>query len=71
MKDSNVFLTAEEKEMIYIGLNLRKNRIETGDSLLSAVDAKNMGQEKLIKVLNSDQMHLILKIEDLIKKIFE
>lgn len=71
MKDSNIFLTAEEKDMIYTGLCMRKNYIETGDALMSAVDAKNMEQEKRIRVLNPDQMRLIVKTEEIAKKIFK
>lgn len=70
MRDSNIFLTADEKEMIYTGLCLRKNFVETGDAMISAADAKNMGKENCIKVLVADQMKLIIKTEELIKKIF-
>lgn len=70
MKDSNIFLTSEEKEIIYSGLCMRKNFIETGDCLFSAIDAKNMGEEKCIKILNTDQIKFVIKIQELIKRFF-
>lgn len=62
-------LTAEEKELLVFGLHMRKNFIETGDALMSAIDAQNMGVQKKIKALGNDQINLIQKINDLILKI--
>lgn len=62
-------LTAEEKELIVFGLNMRKQYIETGNVLLSAQDAKRMGKDKIVKALGDDQYALINKLNDLIKKI--
>ncbi len=64
-----VELSAEEKELIVFGLQMRKNYIQTGDALMSAVDAKNLKQEKKIKILGDDQIELINKLNLLIKKI--
>ncbi len=64
-----VELSAEEKELIVFGLQMRKNYIQTGDALMSAVDAKNLKQEKKIKILGDDQIELIHKLNLLIKKI--
>jgi len=61
--------TPEEKELIVFGLHMRKNHIETGNASFSAVDAKKMGKEKLIKPLGDDQYELIVKLNRLIKKI--
>lgn len=62
-------LSDEEKELIVFGLYMRKNYIETGDPLISAQDARNMGKEKMIKSLNKDQYFLIVQLEELIQKI--
>ena len=62
-------LTEEEKDLIESGLYMRRHFIETGDPLLSAQDAKNMGKEKLINALTTNQHLLIVKIDNLIKKI--
>lgn len=64
-----VELSAEEKELIVFGLQMRKNYIQTGDAFMSAVDAKNLKQEKKIKILGDDQIELIHKLNLLIKKI--
>lgn len=64
-----VELSAEEKELIVFGLHMRNNYIQTGDALMSAVDAKNLNQEKKIKILGDDQIELINKLNLLIKKI--
>lgn len=64
-----MLLTPEEKELIVFGLQMRKNYITTGSALLSALDAKNMGKEKRIKSLSNDQYELIVKLNNLIKKV--
>lgn len=62
-------LTEEERDLIESGLYMRKHFIETGDPLLSAQDAKNMGNEKIIKALSTNQHMLLVKIDNLINKI--
>lgn len=62
-------VTAEEKDLILFGLYMRKNYIQTGDPLMSAQDAVNMGKKKKIKVLGDDQIELLKKLNDLIRKI--
>ena len=67
-----VELSQKEKEMIIIGLNMRRNYIETGDVLTSAKDVKNMGYRgyKKINALSTDQMQLIIDTEQLIEKLY-
>jgi hypothetical protein len=60
---------AEEKELLIFGLQMRKHYIETGDAMLSAADAKNMGRESKIKSLSDEQYELIVKLNNLIKKV--
>ena len=67
MKDSNVFLTKEEKDNIYTSLYCRLGIIETGDPFLRAKDAVKYKQ-KAIKALTSEQMQLVLDTEKLMEK---
>ncbi len=62
-------LNEEEKEMIIIGLNMRRNYIETGDVNYSASNVEVVKGLK-INPLNVDQMRLIIKTEELINKLF-
>lgn len=64
-----VSLSREEKDMIVIGLNMRRNYIETGTVTMSAADAKRFKEERQINALSTDQMKLIVKTEELITKI--
>lgn len=64
-----VSLSREEKDMIVIGLNMRRNYIETGTATMSAADAKHFKEERQINALSTDQMRLIVKTEELIQKI--
>jgi hypothetical protein len=79
--DQSMF-TAEEKELIIYGLQMRKNVIETGDHNLSAIDAEriqsnhtNKGLYSLyathakVRALTVEQMKIVIAIDELIKKI--
>jgi len=64
-------LTQKEKEMIIIGLTMRRNYIETGDTFTSAADVEKFGgKDKKIKALSTEQMQLIIDTETLIKKLY-
>ena len=58
-----------DKQLIICGLSMRKNFIQTGDCLMTPIDAKNCGESDKIVALTPDQMRLIIKIDDLIDKI--
>lgn len=62
-------LTKEEKEMIIVGLNMRRNYIETGNVNCSASNAEVV-KGLNINPLSVDQMRLIIKTEELINKLF-
>lgn len=70
-------LTSKEKEMISVGLNMRKCYIETGSTTLGAADIAKMDPVEAkrsygaeIKALSEDQMRLILATNDLSRKIY-
>jgi hypothetical protein len=72
------YLTSKEKEMITIGLNMRKCYIETGSTSLGAADVAKIGVEEAkrqfgaeIKALSEDQMKLILATNELERKIWQ
>ena len=71
------YLTSKEKEMIAVGLNMRKCYIETGSTTLGASDVARMDPKEAkraygaeIKALSEDQMELILATNDLERKIY-
>ena len=70
-------LTAEEKDMLWIALNIRNNYIETGNISYSAVDLEKFSEkyrqrEKLTtRALNRDQMKLLSKSKELVKKVLQ
>ena len=55
-----------DNQIIFLALVMRKCIIETGHSSISAADAKNMGVK--VKTLSSDQIKLLFRINELIKK---
>jgi len=63
--------TREEKDMIIIGLQMRRNLIQTDNCMLSAHDVERMGKatDDKIKVLSVEQMQLCVKTEELIGRI--
>ena len=62
-----VILTPQEKEAIYIALSMRCGFVETG-TIHRAKDLENAGTPKH-KVLSTDQMKLIILMEDIMKKV--
>ena len=65
-------ITSREKEMIIIGLGMRRNYIETGNPIVSAVDAKRFERDNVkINVLSTSQMQLIIDTEALITKLYQ
>ena len=71
-------LTNEEREDIVVSLNMRCNYIETGDISLSAADVAErlksrdtMFKERYeIKALSLDQMKVIIRMKELIMKLY-
>ena len=64
-------ITQKEKELIVIGLNMRRNYIETGDPLTSAVDVERFGgKDKKVKALSIEQMQLVIDTDNLITKLY-
>ena len=71
------YLTSREKEMIAVGLNMRRNYIETGSATLGASDIAKMDPKEAkrehgaeIRALSEDQMKLILATNELERKIY-
>ena len=56
-----------DKEIIYYSLAMRKNYIQTGDPFKSPEDVENCGEGK-IKVLSTDQMKLVIRIQELMNR---
>lgn len=57
-----------DDEIIALSLEMRANWIETGNPSLSARDAINSKQPKLIKALDDEQMELVRRIRKLARK---
>jgi hypothetical protein len=64
-------LTKEDRDILYFSLSCRKCIIETGEYEMSAQDAVNCGKAYMVRALTSDQMAVILKIEELMKCILD
>lgn len=74
-KIATIQLTSEEKQMIILGLQMRRNYIETGNISYSAADAVRIGKyapdDVKINALSTDQMRLILETEKLVAKLYK
>jgi len=73
MTDRTVELlfTRSEVELMVLGLYMRICYIETGNPTLRAADLKNADLTNVdaeVRVLSTDQMRLIVKMEDLIAR---
>jgi len=66
---ADVFLSANEREIIVVALQMRTNFIETGSVVLSAEDA--VAQKKPVKALSTDQMRLIVRSRELVEKLLK
>ena len=70
----SVTLTNEEIEAIIIGLQTRRNLIQTGSPNVSTGDVARIGADGArefgaeVKALNTDQMRLCILTEELIAK---
>jgi hypothetical protein len=53
-----------DNEIIYTSLSMRKNYITTGNVYTSITDVVNM-KEGHVKILTSEQMKLVIKIEEM------
>ena len=70
------YLTKKEKEMIFIGLNMRRCYIETGSTTLGASDVARMDPKDAwrsygakVNAPSEDQMKLIIATRELERKI--
>lgn len=61
-------LTVNEKQIVIDSLNMRKNLIETGNPVISKIDALSMRKHKIIKKLHLEQLDFIRNIEQLIMR---
>ncbi|MEX3983738.1 hypothetical protein AB4Y45_32670 [Paraburkholderia sp. EG287A] len=62
-------MTTQERDDIVLGLQIRMAVIETGDPVLRANDAINMGQHKKVRALSDDQRALVARYEALVAKL--
>ena len=71
------YLTSQEKEMIAIGLSMRRCYVETGSTTFGSADVAKMDPKEAkrkygaeIKALSENQMKLILASRELERKIY-
>lgn len=62
-------LTPEERDDVIHGLQMRICVIETGTHTLRANDAVACGQPKLVRALSDEQKQLVVRLEELVKKV--
>lgn len=62
-------MTQQEREDLVRGLQIRMAYIETGDPVLRANDAINMGKPQMVKALSPDQRALLTRHEALVDKL--
>ena len=62
---SGFVMFSSDSEIIRHALIMWRNYIQTGDVVLSTVDACNIGQEKLCRQLNADQQEFVTRLEEL------
>ncbi len=62
-------LTKEDKDILYFSLSCRRCIIETGDYSMSAQDAMNAGLQSQIRALTTEQMKVIIRIEELMSEV--
>jgi hypothetical protein len=64
-------INPQEREDLVRGLQMRICIIETGDAVLRANDAINMGQHKRVKALSDEQRALVVRLEGLVDRLQE
>ena len=64
---NQIKLTRQEKQDISWALSMWANYIETGDVVLSAKDAENMG--KKVNALGVEQMKKVVELRELVDKV--
>ena len=69
MANKVIELSDKERQEIYLSLSVRCGYIETG-TIHRAKDLEKAGQKNKIKVLSTEQMKLIILLEELMAKIF-
>ena len=62
-------MTEQERDDLVRGLQIRIAVIETGDPVLRANDAINMGQHKKVRALSDEQRALVARHEALVAKL--
>lgn len=63
----NFNITSSEADSMYIGLGMRRNLIQTGDPMCDIDQA--VRERRPIKKMDSNQMRIVLEIEELMSKI--
>ena len=58
-------LSKEDKQELYYCICCRLGIIETGDPTMRASDAIKQGQHKMIKPLDTNQMKLIMRLDEI------
>ena len=61
----NRILTQDEKEQLYNCISCRLGIIETGTLMMRSRDAINCGKQNQIKPLSTDQMKLVIMLEEI------
>ena len=56
---------SKDSEIIRHALLMWRNYIQTGDVVMSTVDACNMGQKKRCRQLNAEQQEFVVRLEEL------
>lgn len=59
----------QEQEDLVRGLQMRICVIETGDPVLRANDAVQMGRHRLVRALTSEQRALVARLESLVQRL--
>jgi hypothetical protein len=62
-------ISEQEREDLVRGLQMRVCLIETGDPVLRADDARNMGKPKLVRNLSADQLATVARLDALVSRL--
>lgn len=62
-------ISEQEREDLIRGLQMRVCLIETGDPVLRADDARDMGKPKLVRTLSVDQQATVARLEALVGRL--
>jgi len=65
----DVSISAEEIDHVLSSLKMKINFIQTGRSSLTPQQAQSQGKSHLIKPLSDEEMELVLRLKNLVKRI--